>query len=43
MAVLATHHLGRGYAIVMFSVPEMFAQADQTTFKTMLTSFRFGM
>ena len=41
LALLATHHKGAGYAIVMISSDTGFASDDTTTFEKMLTSFQF--
>lgn len=41
LAVLACHHLGNGYVIVLISSDTGFASDDSTTFEPMLRSFRF--
>lgn len=41
MAILATHHAGRAYAIVLYSAASSFVQNDSGVFKTMLGTFRF--
>lgn len=41
MAILSCHHRGRGFVIVLVSLPENFVQDEDTTFKTMLSTFRF--
>ncbi|HLY32511.1 MAG TPA: hypothetical protein VKQ36_15915, partial [Ktedonobacterales bacterium] len=41
MAILATHHLGRGYVIILTDDASTFASDDSSTFEPMLTSFRF--
>ncbi|HEX8997253.1 MAG TPA: hypothetical protein VF812_14595 [Ktedonobacterales bacterium] len=41
LAMLATHHKGAGYAIVMLSSDSGFASDDTTTFEPMLHSFQF--
>jgi len=41
LALLATHHRGAGFAIVMISSDSGFASDDTTTFEKMLTSFQF--
>jgi hypothetical protein len=41
LALLATHHKGAGFAIIMISSDTGFASDDTTTFEKMLTSFQF--
>ena len=41
MAILSCHHKGHGYVIVLVSLPQNFAHDDQTTFQSMLSTFRF--
>ncbi|HEY8324087.1 MAG TPA: zinc-ribbon domain-containing protein [Ktedonobacterales bacterium] len=41
LALLATHHKGAGFAIIMVSSDTGFASDDTTTFEKMLTSFQF--
>lgn len=41
LALLATHHKGAGFAIVMVSSDTGFASDDTTTFEKVLTSFQF--
>lgn len=41
MAILSAHHAGKGYAIVMYSVPETFTADEKATFAAMLNAFRF--
>ncbi len=41
MAILSTHHAGKGYAIVMYSAPATFAADEKATFSVMLKAFRF--
>lgn len=41
MAVLSTHHAGKGYAIVMYSAPATFAADEKATFSVILNAFRF--
>lgn len=42
LALLATHHKGAGFAIVMLSSDSSFASDDTTTFEPMLLSFQFA-
>ncbi len=42
MAILATHHLGRGYVIILASDDTAFAKADSTYFEPTLSTFRFS-
>jgi len=42
MAILATHHLGHGYVIILASDDTAFAKADTTYFEPTLTTFRFS-
>ncbi|HUY79787.1 MAG TPA: zinc ribbon domain-containing protein [Ktedonobacterales bacterium] len=42
MAILATHHLGRGYVIVLTSDDTAFTKADTTYFEPTLSTFRFS-
>ncbi len=41
IAVLASHHLGKGFVIALISSDTSFATDDTTTFEPMLRSFRF--
>ena len=41
MAILASHHHQRGYAIVLVSLVDNFSQDSQATFEPMLDSFHF--
>jgi hypothetical protein len=41
IAVLACHHLGKGYVIALISSDTAFAKDDMATFEPMLRSFRF--
>lgn len=42
MAILATHHAGRAYAIVLYSDSSSFVKDDSGVFKTILGTFRFS-
>jgi len=42
MVILATHHGGRGYVIVMASSAAEYGNDDQAVFQPMLASFRFA-
>ncbi|HEU0026248.1 MAG TPA: hypothetical protein VFQ25_03960 [Ktedonobacterales bacterium] len=41
IAVLASHHLGKGYVIALISSDTAFAKDDMATFEPMLRTFRF--
>jgi hypothetical protein len=41
IAILATHHLGKGYVIALISSDTGFASNDTATFEPMLRTFRF--
>ncbi len=41
MAILCSHHNGKGYVIVLVSAPADFAKYSSGEFKTMLASFRY--
>ncbi|HEX8036922.1 MAG TPA: hypothetical protein VF510_23900 [Ktedonobacterales bacterium] len=41
IGVLSCHHLGHGYVIVLISLPQNFVHDDQTTFQSILSTFRF--
>lgn len=41
MGILSCHHQGHGFVIVLVSLPQNFANDDQTTFQSILTTFRF--
>ncbi|MGZ3599849.1 MAG: hypothetical protein ACXWQ5_09040 [Ktedonobacterales bacterium] len=41
MGILSCHHVGHGYVIVLISLPQNFVHDDQTTFQSILGTFRF--
>jgi hypothetical protein len=41
MGILSCHHAGHGYVIVLVSLPQNFVHDDQTTFQSILSTFRF--
>lgn len=41
MGILSCHHLGHGYVIVLVSLPQNFVHDDQTTFQSILSTYRF--
>lgn len=41
IGILSCHHVGHGYVIVLISLPQNFAHDDQTSFQSILSTFRF--